>query len=63
MSFPKRTIVDEQKLFPALPNNNIAPIRPSSNDLWGKDGDTFFYNGTVHMSRWVGLEFSQERIS
>lgn len=42
MSFPNRTIADEQKLFPELPNNNIAPIRPSSSDLWGKDGDSFF---------------------
>ena len=47
MSFPTRTIVDEQKLFPALPNNNIAPIRPVQDDLWGKDGGSFFYNGTV----------------
>ena len=47
MSFPTRTIVDEQKLFPTLPNNNIAPIRPADDDLWGKNGDSFFYNGTM----------------
>jgi hypothetical protein len=47
MSFPTRTVVDEHKLFPTLPNNNIAPIRPTKDDLWGKDGGSFFYNGTV----------------
>jgi hypothetical protein len=47
MSFPTRTIVDEHKLFPTLPNNNIAPIRPAKDDLWGKDGGSFFYNGIV----------------
>jgi len=47
MSFPTGTIVDEYRLFPTLPNNNIAPIRPSKDDLWGKDGGSFFYNGIV----------------
>jgi len=55
MSFPKRTVVDEQKLFPTLPNNTIAPIRPANEDLWGKDGDSFFYNGTVKMNCPAGL--------
>ena len=61
MSFPKRTIVDEQKLFPNLPNNNIAPIRPASNDLWGKDGDSFFYNGTVKMNCPAGLVWNSAK--
>ena len=61
MSFPKRTIVDEQKLFPDLPNNNIAPIRPASNDLWGKDGDSFFYNGTVKMNCPAGLVWNSAK--
>ena len=47
MSFPSGTIVDEDKLFQPLPNDNIAPIRPTNNDLWGKDGGSFFYNGIV----------------
>jgi len=55
MAFPLGTIIDEQKLFPVLPNNNIAPIRPQSMDLWGKDGDSIFYNGTVKMNCPAGL--------
>ena len=61
MSFPKRTIVDEQKLFPVLPNNNIAPIRPANDDLWGKDGDSFFYNGTVKMNCPAGLVWNSAK--
>ena len=61
MSFPKRTIADEHKLFPDLPNNNIAPIRPASNDLWGKDGDSFFYNGTVKMNCPAGLVWNSAK--
>ena len=61
MSFPKGTVVDEQKLFPALPNNNIAPIRPTSEDLWGKDGDPFFYNGTVKMNCPAGLVWDSSK--
>jgi pimeloyl-ACP methyl ester carboxylesterase len=61
MSFPKRTIVDEQKLFPVLPNNNIAPIRPANEDLWGKDGDSFFYNGTVKMNCPAGLVWNSAK--
>lgn len=61
MSFPKRTIVDEQKLFPGLPNNTIAPIRPASNDLWGKDGDSFFYNETVKMNCPAGLVWNSAK--
>ena len=61
MSFPKRTIADEHKLFPDLPNNNIAPIRPTSNDLWGKDGDSFFYNGTVKMNCPTGLVWNSAK--
>jgi len=53
--------VDEQKLFPNLPNNNIAPIRPASNDLWGKDGDSFFYNGTVKMNCPAGLVWNSAK--
>ena len=55
MSFPTRTIVDEHKLFPSLPNNNIAPIRPDNDDLWGKDGGSFFYNGIVKTNCPEGL--------
>jgi len=47
MSFPIGTIVDEKILFQQLPNDTIAPIRPTNNDLWGKDGGSFFYNGIV----------------
>jgi len=61
MSFPKRTIANEHKLFPDLPNNNIAPIRPASNDLWGKDGDSFFYNGTVKMNCPTGLVWNSAK--
>jgi len=61
MSFPKRTIVDEHKLFPTLPNNNIAPIRPANEDLWGKDGDSFFYNGTVKMNCPAGLVWNSAK--
>ena len=55
MAFPAGTINDEDKLFPALPNNNIAPIRPRQDDVWGKDGDSFFYNGTTKMNCPAGL--------
>ena len=55
MAFPTGTVNDEAKLFPALPNNNIAPIRPQQDDVWGKDGDSFFYNGTTKMNCPVGL--------
>ena len=55
MAFPTGTINDEDKLFPALPNNNIAPIRPQQDDVWGKDGDAFFYNGTTKMNCPTGL--------
>lgn len=55
MAFPNRTINDEDKLFPSLPNNTIAPVRPQQNDLWGKDGDAFFYNGTTKMPCPSGL--------
>ena len=55
MAFPTGTINDESKLFPALPNNDIAPIRPQQDDLWGKDGDSFFYNGTTKMDCPAGL--------
>ena len=61
MSFPKRTIVDEHKLFPNLPNNDIAPIRPANEDLWGKDGDSFFYNGTVKMNCPTGLVWNSAK--
>lgn len=44
MTFPARTIVDERMLFPSLPNNIILPIRPME-DIWGKDGNGFFFNG------------------
>ena len=55
MAFPTGTINDEDKLFPSLPNNNIAPIRPQQDDTWGKDGDAFFYNGTTKMNCPAGL--------
>ena len=55
MAFPTGTINDEDKLFPSLPNTNIAPIRPQQDDVWGKDGDAFFYNGTTKMNCPVGL--------
>ena len=55
MAFPTGTINDEDKLFPELPNNNIAPIRPQQDDVWGKDGDAFFYNGTTKMNCPAGL--------
>ena len=55
MAFPTGTINDEDKLFPALPNNNIVPIRPQQDDVWGKDGDAFFYNGTTKMNCPAGL--------
>jgi hypothetical protein len=55
MAFPTGTINDEDKLFPTLPNNNIAPIRPQQDDTWGKDGDPFFYNGTTKMNCPTGL--------
>lgn len=55
MAFPTGTINDEEKLFPTLPNNNIAPIRPQQDDVWGKDGDPFFYNGTTKMNCPPGL--------
>ena len=55
MAFPTGTISDEEKLFPTLPNNNIAPVRPQQDDLWGKDGDPFFYNGTSKMPCPAGL--------
>jgi hypothetical protein len=55
MAFPAGTINDEGKLFPTLPNNNIAPIRPQQDDTWGKDGDPFFYNGTTKMNCPTGL--------
>ena len=55
MVFPTRTINDEGKLFPSLPNNSIAPIRPQQSDVWGKDGEPFFYNGTDKMNCPAGL--------
>jgi len=55
MAFPTGTINDEHKLFPTLPNNDIAPVRPQQDDLWGKDGDSFFYNGTTKMNCPSGL--------
>jgi len=55
MAFPTGTINDERKLFPTLPNNDIAPVRPQQDDLWGKDGDSFFYNGTTKMNCPSGL--------
>jgi hypothetical protein len=55
MAFPTGTLNDEHKLFPTLPNNNIAPVRPQQDDLWGKDGDPFFYNGTTKMNCPSGL--------
>jgi hypothetical protein len=55
MVFPTGTINDEHKLFPTLPNNNIAPIRPQQDDTWGKDGDPFFYNGTTKLPCPAGL--------
>ena len=55
MAFPTGTINNEEKLFPTLPNNNIAPVRPQQDDLWGKDGDAFFYNGTSKMPCPAGL--------
>jgi hypothetical protein len=55
MAFPTGTINDEHKLFPTLPNNDIAPVRPQQDDLWGKDGDPFFYNGTTKMNCPSGL--------
>jgi len=61
MAFPKRTVVDEQKLFPELPSNAMAPIRPASLDLWGKDGDSFFYNGTAKMECPPGLVWNSAK--
>ena len=58
MAFPTGTISDEEKLFPTLPNNNIAPVRPQQDDLWGKDGDPFFYNGTAKMNCPSGLAWN-----
>jgi len=55
MSFPQGTVNDQEKLFPELPSNTIAPIRPATDDLWGKDGDPFFYNGTAKMKCPPGL--------
>ena len=55
MDFPAGTINDEEKLFPKLPNNTIGPIRPQTDDLWGKDGDAFFYNGKTKMNCPSGL--------
>ena len=55
MAFPTGTVNDEDKLFPTLPNNNIAPVRPQQDDLWGKDGDAFFFNGTTKMPCPSGL--------
>jgi hypothetical protein len=55
MAFPTGTINNEEKLFPTLPNNNIAPVRPQQDDLWGKDGDAFFYNGTAKLPCPSGL--------
>ena len=55
MAFPTGTINDEDKLFPTLPNNNIAPIRPQQDDVWGKDGEAFFYNGTTKVNCPPGL--------
>lgn len=54
MAFPTGTIDDEEKLFPPLQNSDISPIRPLD-DIWGKDGDAFFYNGTAKMSCPTGL--------
>ena len=61
MAFPNRTIVDEKKLFPDLPNNTIGPIRPLNDDLWGKDGDSFFYNGTVKKNCPAGLVWNSTK--
>ena len=60
MAFPTGTINNEEKLFPTLPNNNIAPIRPQQDDVWGKDGDAFFYNGTMKMNCPPGLVWSSK---
>ena len=50
MSFPERTIVDERRLFPGLPNNIIAPIRPTTDDQWGKNGSNFFFKGITKVN-------------
>jgi len=63
MSFPTRTVVDEQKLFPELPNNIMAPIRPANDDLWGKDGDVIFFNGTTMMNCPGGLIWNSSSTS